>query len=241
MKKKNLLSLRLTIIIPVFNEEKTIKNLLDKIENQTYVKKQIILIDDKSGDDSLKIIENYKFKSEYKIFTHCKNKGKGACIKTAQKYVNGDLIVIQDADLEYDPADYKNLLYAFLNHRGNIIYGSRLLNRKFTKKNNFISLKRVLANKFLTLFSNLINNQKLTDAHTCYKMFKASIFKKIKLNENGFAFCPEITTKIANLNEKIYEVPINYSGRGFSAGKKIRFFDGIEALLSILKYRNFKK
>jgi glycosyltransferase involved in cell wall biosynthesis len=234
MKNKNLSTLKLSIIIPLFNEEKTILSLLDKIEDQSYIKKQIILVDDKCEDETLKKIFTYKFKSEYKILKHKENKGKGSCIISAQKYVTGDLVIIQDGDLEYDPCDFKKLLNVFLIKKADAVYGSRIFNKK--KFGSFISKKRVFANKILTLFSNLINKQELTDAHTCYKMFRSSIFKNIELKEKGFAFCPEITTKIANLNKKIYEVPINYKGRSFVEGKKIRFIDGIEAIFTIIKY-----
>ncbi len=229
----------MSIIIPLFNEEKTICLLLNKIENQDYIKKQIILVDDKSLDKTLKIISTYKFKSKYKILKHKENSGKGSCIITAKKYVTGDLVIIQDGDLEYSPSDYKKLLKEFLLKKADIVYGSRLLNKKNFRF--FINKKRIFANKILTFFSNLVNNQELTDAHTCYKMFRSDIFKNIKLKEKGFAFCPEITTKIANIDKKIHEVSINYLGRDFIDGKKIKFLDGLKAIIVLLKYRFFKK
>ncbi len=238
MKNKNLSTLKLSIIIPLFNEENTIVSILNKIEDQSYIKKQIILVDDKCEDNTLKKISTYKFKSEYKIIKHKENTGKGSCIISAQKYVTGDVVIIQDGDLEYDPCDFKKLLNVFLINKADVVYGSRIFNKK--KFGSFISKKRFFANKILTFFSNLINKQELTDAHTCYKMFRSSIFKNIELKEKGFSFCPEITTKIANLNKKIYEVPINYKGRSFVDGKKIRFIDGIKALFTIIKYAKSK-
>lgn len=236
MKKKNLSTLKLTIIIPVYNEEATIKILLDAIEKQNYVQKQIIIIDDNSNDNSLEIINKYNFFSDYKILKNSKNEGKGSCIIKAKEYVNGDIVLIQDADLEYDPSDYKILINAFLNNKERVVYGSRILNYK---KKYFISNGRILANKFLTFFSNIINKQNLTDAHTCYKMLDANLFKRIELQERGFAFCPEINTKIGNMNEKIIEIAINYKGRTYNEGKKIKFYHGLQALLAILKYKAF--
>ena len=227
----------LTIIIPVYNEENTILKILKKIEMQKYVKKQIIIIDDCSTDSSLKKIREFKFKSKFNILTHKKNYGKGACIISGKKYVRGDIVIIQDADLEYYPEDYKKILYSFKNTNNYAVYGSRVLNKKRYSNKNFTSNFRIFANHVLTIFSNLVNNQNLTDAHTCYKAVRSKIFKKIKLRETGFSFCPELTTKLSNLNISIVEVPIKYSGRTLSEGKKIRFSDGIIALLTIIKYK----
>ena len=139
--------------------------------------------------------------------------------------------------MEYYPADYKKILYSFKNINNTAVYGSRVLNKKRYSNKNFTSNFRIFANHVLTIFSNLINNQNLTDAHTCYKAVRSKIFKKIKLREKGFSFCPELTTKLSNLNISIVEVPIKYSGRTLSEGKKIRFSDGIIALLTIIKYK----
>lgn len=231
--------MKLTIIIPVYNEEATIKILLDEIEKQNYVKKQIIIVDDNSNDNSFNIVNSYNFLSEFKILKNFKNEGKGACIIKAKEYVTGDIVLIQDADLEYSPSDYKLLIDAFLKNEEKVVYGSRILNNYNRKK--FLSFKRILANRFLTLFSNIINKQNLTDAHTCYKMLEVNLFKKIKFQEKGFAFCPEINTKIGNMNEKILEIPINYRGRTYNDGKKIKFIDGLVAIWAILKYKKFKK
>ena len=226
--------------MPVYNEKSTIKEILNKIENQIYIKKEIIIVNDNSQDETGDILNKFKFLSEHKIIEHNKNLGKGASIKTASKYVTGDIVLIQDADLEYDPSDYFNLVQPIINKETKIVYGSRLLkNKNNTKKNFFVSNFRVFANSFLTFFSNFINNQKLTDAHTCYKVFEKNLFLSLNLEENGFAFCPEVTTKISKKNEKILEIPINYFGRGHKDGKKIRFYDGIEAILAIIKYKFF--
>ena len=228
----------LTVIIPVYNESKTITKILDKVI-KTKISKQIIVVDDCSTDNSKKKISNFKSKI-YKIIIHKKNLGKGAAIQSAQKFIKGKYTIIQDADLEYNPNDYFKILKR-INHKSiNAVYGSRVLGKKRYKLKNFTSLSRIFFNHILTLLSNIINNQRLTDAHTCYKLFDSKIFKKIKLNENGFAFCPEITTKISNLNVKIFEVPISYKGRSYDEGKKISYKDGIEAVYALFKYRFFK-
>ena len=228
----------LTVIIPVYNESKTITKILDKVI-KTKISKQIIVVDDCSTDNSKKKISNFKSKI-YKIIIHKKNLGKGAAIQSAQKFIKGKYTIIQDADLEYNPNDYFKILKR-INHKSiNAVYGSRVLGKKRYKLKNFTSLSRIFFNHILTLLSNIINNQSLTDAHTCYKLFDSKIFKKIKLNENGFAFCPEITTKISNLNVKIFEVPISYKGRSYDEGKKISYKDGIEAVYALFKYKFFK-
>ena len=228
----------LTVIIPVYNESKTITKILDKVI-KTKISKQIIVVDDCSTDNSKKKILNFKSKI-YKIIIHKKNLGKGAAIQSAQKFIKGKYTIIQDADLEYNPNDYFKILKR-INHKSiNAVYGSRVLGKKRYKLKNFTSLSRIFFNHILTLLSNIINNQRLTDAHTCYKLFESKIFKKIKLNENGFAFCPEITTKISNLNVKIFEVPISYKGRSYDEGKKISYKDGIEAVYALFKYKFYK-
>jgi len=230
----------LTVIIPVYNEENTILKILKKIEMQKFVKKQIIVINDGSTDLSLKKIKTFKFQSNFKILSNKKNYGKGACIIKAKKYIRGDIVIIQDADLEYYPEDYKKILNCFKNSNNLAVYGSRVLNKNRYNNKSFTSNFRILANHILTIFSNFVNNQNLTDAHTCYKAVRAEIFKKINLCDSGFSFCPELTTKLSNLNIPIVEVSIKYNGRNFSEGKKIRFSDGIIAFLTIIKYRFYK-
>ena len=229
--------MKLSIIIPLFNEKNTIVNLLDKIEKQNYIEKQIIIVNDCSEDNSLELVNSYNFLSENLILSHDKNLGKGACIKTAKNYVNGEIVLIQDADLEYDPQDYKKLINPIITNLSKIVYGSRVLGKKrYHNAKNFISGARVFFNHFLTQFSNLINRQQLTDAHTCYKVFSKEIFLELKLKEKGFSFCPEVNSKVARLNLKIKEVEINYSGRKYSEGKKISFIDGFYAIITLLKY-----
>ena len=227
---------KLSIIIPCFNESKTIGKILKKILNQKYIKKQIIIVDDNSSDNSLKIIKKYS-KNIDKIILHKKNKGKGACIISAKKYIKGDAVIIQDGDLEYDPKDYKKLYDPIFKKQYKVVYGSRVLGKKFNriKKNFDLPNIRVLGNFILTKISNIINNQSLTDAHTCYKVFDSELFKSLKLKENDFAFCPEVTSLISKKKIKIFEVPISYKGRSVAEGKKIKFRDAIRALQVLLK------
>ena len=228
----------LTIIIPVYNEIKTIEKLLKKVLSIN-IKKQLIIVDDCSNDGTNKILIKYSKKID-KLIVHKKNKGKGSAIRSAQKYVKGKYVAIQDADLEYDPVDLLKIIKFLKKNKLNIAYGSRVLNKnKYKNTQNFTHLIRIWGNVFLTKVSNIINKQNLTDAHTCYKIFRSDIFRKIKLQENGFAFCPEITTKIAKKKYKIREIPISYKGRTYSQGKKINSFDGLIALYCLLKYRFF--
>ena len=204
----------LSIIIPVYNEKKTIRIIINKILKIKNLKKQIIIVDDGSTDGSTKELKKISNKKIDKII-YCKtNFGKGHAIRLAQPHIKGEFVIIQDADLEYDPRDFKKIMKV-LNEKNQVVYGSRVLNTNRYKYNNFTSNLRVFANHILTLLSNLLNNQNLTDAHTCYKAFNSKIFKKIELLENGFSFCPEITTKISKLKINITEIKVFYNGRSF--------------------------
>jgi dolichol-phosphate mannosyltransferase len=229
---------KLSIIIPVYNEKNTIEKLLNKIYKLDDIKKEIIVVDDASNDGTKNILIKNKKKIN-KLIHHKKNLGKGAAIKSAQKFIKGEVVIIQDADLEYDPADYYKLLY-FINKGYKVVYGSRVLGKNRYLLKNFSSITRIFFNHILTIVSNLLNNQKLTDAHTCYKMFVSDIFLKIKLEENDFSFCPEITTKIGLEKIKIKEVAIKYRGRNYNDGKKIELIDGLKAIITLFKYRFFQ-
>ncbi len=228
------------MIIPVYNEKKTIIKILRRI-NKINIFKEIIIIDDFSDDGSREIIKRIKQKNIKKIF-HNANFGKGAAIKSAKKnkFITGDIVIIQDADLEYFPEDYKKLIKPITSKKFKVVYGSRVLNKKRYSLKNFSSTFRIFANHVLTMFSNIINQQNLTDAHTCYKVFDYKTFFRINLEEQGFSFCPEITTKLSNKNILIKEIPIKYKGRNFKEGKKIKFRDGLEALFTIIKYKFIK-
>ena len=229
---------KLSIIIPVYNEKNTIEKILKKIHKLTNIKKEIIVVNDASCDGSTGILNKNKNKIT-KLIHHKKNLGKGAAIKTAKKFITGDVVIIQDADLEYDPSDYYKLLH-FINKGHKVVYGSRVLCKNRYLLKNFSSIWRVFFNHILTVISNLLNNQKLTDAHTCYKMFDSNLFLKIKLEEDDFSFCPEITTKIGLKRIMIKEAPIKYDGRNYNEGKKIRLIDGIKSIITLFKYRFFQ-
>ena len=229
----------LTIIVPAYNEKKSISKIIDQINEKIIYTKQIIVIDDFSNDGTRDVIKNLSNIDE--IVFHKRNMGKGAAIKSAIPFIKGNIVAIQDADLEYDPEDLNKLAKEILNQKTNVAYGSRVLNKKRYGNNNFISNFRIFGNHVLTILSNLFNSQQLTDAHTCYKVFKREIFLKLNLKENDFAFCPEVNTKISLLNEKILELPISYKGRNVQEGKKIRFKDALKALLTIVKYKYLKK
>ena len=226
----------ITVIIPCYNELKTIKTIVDKVY-KIKLRKQIIVVDDFSTDGTRKILKTKLKNKINKTIFHKKNYGKGAAINSAKKFIKGNIVIIQDADLEYSPKDFIKLVKPIKNKEYKVVYGSRVLGKNRYFENEFSSIFRVFANHFLTIVSNILNNQNLTDAHTCYKVFDTKTFKKIKLEEKGFSFCPEVTTKVSLLNEKIKEVPISYKGRDYSQGKKINFQDGIIALKALLKYR----
>jgi len=231
--------IKVTIIIPVYNEKKYIEKIIKEIKKKVIFNKQIIIVDDCSLDGTRKIIK--KIKNIDKIIFHKKNRGKGAAIISAIPYIKGNIVAIQDADLEYNPKDLNRLIKIMISNNFKVIYGSRVLRKKRYNSNQFISNFRIFGNHVLTIISNFFNNQKLTDAHTCYKIFRSELFIKLDLQENDFAFCPEVTTKISLLNEKINEAPISYKGRTVEEGKKIHFYDAVRALITILKYKYFMK
>ena len=228
----------LSVIIPVYNEVNTIEKIVLKIKKIKNIKIQIIIVDDGSTDGTTEKLKNIKsrFKINKVIFSK-KNKGKGYAIKLAQKSISQKFTIIQDADLEYNPKDYHKILKVLKKRKHKVVYGSRMLNTNHFTKNNFTSNIRLFANHVLTIISNIINSQNLTDAHTCYKAFDSNVFKNLNLNENGFSFCPEVTTKISNLGLNIFEVKISYKGRDYKSGKKISFLDGFDALWTLVKYK----
>ena len=240
MKDRDLI--KISIIIPCYNEKNTLIKIINKIilslNNYNFKSYEILIVDDGSSDGTTEIIkENYSIKNNFKTFFHDKNLGKGAAIKTAKNNLSGNIIIIQDADLEYDPDDYDKLLKPIIDGNFKVVYGSRVLNRERYKISGFNSKVRIFGNHFLTIISNFLNKQNLTDAHTCYKVFHKELFDLITLEENDFAFCPEVTSKISNLGFKIHEVPIRYNGRSYKEGKKIKTTDALKALKTLIKYR----
>jgi glycosyltransferase involved in cell wall biosynthesis len=232
--------MKLSIIIPVFNEINTIERIVDKINKLHDLNKEIIIVDDFSNDGTTLLLKSNIYKKVHRIIYHQKNLGKGAAIKSAKDFVSGDIIIIQDADLEYDPKDYYNLIKPIENKESQVVYGSRVFGKSRYFSNNFTSIYRVFFNHILTMLSNLLNNQNLTDAHTGYKVFSKNIFDNITLEENDFSFCPEVTTKISLKKVTIKEIPISYYGRSYKDGKKINIYDGFKAILVLFKYRFFK-
>ncbi|MBQ8886978.1 MAG: glycosyltransferase family 2 protein [Candidatus Gastranaerophilales bacterium] len=225
---------KISIIIPVFNEKDTFKLLLEKVEQANFcgLEKEIIMVDDCSTDGTTEILK--ELSANYKVLFHEKNQGKGAAIKTAVKEATGDFVCIQDADLEYLPDDYDKLLPLLINNEADVVYGSRFKNKENLK--NFI-LKNKIANKFLTLLTNILYGAEITDMETCYKAFKREFIQGITIKSNRFDFEPEITAKVMKKKARLKEVPISYVGRGHEEGKKINWKDGIHAILTLIKFR----
>lgn len=230
----------LSIVIPAYNEAKTIHFILDKIQEVTLIgdfQKEIIIVDDCSHDGTYEAIGAYQEKNPglpININRHEKNKGKGAALHTGIKAAKGDITVIQDADLEYDPQEYNILLKPFLDGVADVVYGSRFMGGN---PHRILFFWHSIGNQFLTFLSNMFTNLNLTDMETCYKMFRTSMLQSIQLKENRFGFEPEITAKIARIEGvRIYEVGISYYGRTFEEGKKIGWKDGFRAIYCILKY-----
>lgn len=225
---------KITILIPVFNEVKTLSTIIEKVENTDFcgLEKEIILIDDFSIDGSRELLKNYE--SKYKVFYHDKNMGKGAALRTGFQHITGDITVIQDADLEYDPVDYEPLVKLILDNKADVVYGSRLSGAKPSRAFMFTHL---LGNKFLTLMTNILYNTTLTDMETCYKAFRTSFIKDIEIKSNRFDFEPEITAKVLKAHARFYELPISYYGRDYSEGKKITYKDGLHAIWALIKFK----
>ena len=221
----------------VKNGEKYLSRAIESILNQSFQDYEIILIDDASTDSTRKILRTKIDGLVDKIIYHESNQGKGAALRTGFSNVTGDVVIIQDADLEYNPQEYPELLKPILDGKADVVYGSRF---QGGKEHRVIYFWHFKGNQFLTLLSNMFTNLNLTDMETCYKVFRIDILKKIKIQENRFGFEPEITAKIAQLGCRIYEVGISYSGRTYDEGKKISWKDGLRAIWCILKY-NFKK
>lgn len=236
MKIHDTQTMKLSVVIPVFNEKDTVLTLIKRVR-QIPINKEIIVIEDGSSDGTQEILKSLSNDDQdLKILFHQKNQGKGAALRTGFKYVQGDIVIIQDADLEYNPEEYPKIIEPILDGRADVVFGSRFLGGP----HRVLLFWHYVGNLILTTFSNIFTNINLTDMETGYKAFKASLLPKFTINSNRFGVEPEITAKLAKLNCRIYEVPISYSGRDYSEGKKIDWKDGMAAFFWIIYY-NLKK
>ena len=222
--------------MPVYNEKNTIHEIIARVlKVDTGLEKELVIVDDFSTDGTRDILEQLD-NPRIKVFFHPKNMGKGAALRTGFSQVQGDIVLIQDADLEYDPREYPKLLEPILDGRADVVYGSRFLGGP----HRVLFFWHYVANKMLTGFANLLSNLNLTDIETCYKVFKKDVLSRIRLKSDRFGFEPEVTIKVAKLKCRVYEIPISYSGRDYSEGKKIGWKDGLAAIYHLLRYRLFK-
>ena len=236
MLKKN--EIKLSIIIPCYNEINTIKEIIKKViynlQQYSFNDYEILVVDDCSNDGTSEILEQINLEENIKIFSHKENLGKGAAVQTGIKNITGDILIIQDADLEYDPSDYEKLLRPFFEADADVVYGSRFIGGgKYVRIHFFW---HYLANKIITFVCNMFTNLNLTDVETGYKLFKTSCLKDVKLKEKSFSFEPEITIKLAKKKFKFFEVPISYNGRSYNEGKKIGLKDAFIAFKAIFIY-----
>lgn len=223
--------MKLSVVIPVYNEKRTILEVLDRVRGVP-LPKEIILVDDGSTDGTREVLRSIPPSEDLKIILQERNQGKGAALRAGFAAVSGDIVVIQDADLEYDPAEYPNLIQPILADKADVVYGSRFLGGP----HRVLFFWHSVGNRILTTLSNMFTDLNLTDMETCYKVFRADVLKKISLRENRFGFEPEFTAKIGKARFRVFEVPISYSGRDYSEGKKIGWKDGVAALYFIIKY-----
>jgi glycosyltransferase involved in cell wall biosynthesis len=235
----------LSIIIPAYNEEKTISSILDKLASVTLIndiQKELIIVNDASKDGTEKVVQDYISNHKelnIQYYKHDKNKGKGAALHTGIDKASGDYIIIQDADLEYDPNEFNILLQPILDDFADVVYGSRFIGGK---PHRILFFWHSIGNKILTFISNAFTNLNLTDMETCYKMWRSPLIKGVRLKENRFGFEPEVTAKISRIpNVRIYEVGISYYGRTYAEGKKINWKDGFRAIYAIIKYNTWSK
>jgi len=229
--------MKFSIIIPCFNEAGTIELILRRIHDTPLESKEIIVIDDFSTDGTRQMLSGPLNSHIDRLIFHDRNKGKGAALRSGFSQAKGDIIIIQDADLEYDPGDYPKLVEPIIKGKADVVYGSRFVGGE---PHRVLYFWHYIGNKFLTLFSNMLTNLNLTDMETCYKVFRREIIEQLSIEEDRFGFEPEITAKISRLNCSVYEVGISYDGRTYKEGKKIGWRDGIRALWCIIKYNILK-
>jgi glycosyltransferase involved in cell wall biosynthesis len=232
--------MKLSVVIPVYNEITTIKELINRVMNVMDIDKEIVIVDDFSTDGTREILKQIQG-DNIRVFLHEKNMGKGAAIRTGFKYITGDVVIIQDADLEYNPQDYRKLIKPIADGLADVVYGSRFLAKgQLHHFKKFFYVTHFIGNKFLNFLVNILYNTKITDMETCYKVIKREVLNEINLSSSKFEIEPEITAKLLRKGFKIHEVPICYNPRDYSEGKKISWRDGFKAVNILLKYR-FKK
>lgn len=229
--------MKLSVIIPCYNEERTIRAIVDAVHASPYVPKEIIIVDDCSSDNTRSILEREIASRVDLVIYHPVNQGKGAALRSGIQAATGDIVVIQDADLEYDPNEYPRLLEPILQDKADVVYGSRFMGGQ---PHRVLYFWHRVGNAFLTFVSNMFTNLDLTDMETCYKVFRREIVQGILIEENRFGFEPEITAKIARTRCRVYEIGIAYHGRTYAEGKKIGWRDGVRALYCIVKYNVFR-
>lgn len=227
--------MKISVVVPVYNEKHTIESIVSRIK-AVPLEKEIVIVDDFSHDGTRDILSKLNG-GEVKIILHEKNMGKGAALRTGFSNVTNDIVIVQDADLEYDPDEYHKLIKPILDGKADVVYGSRFMG---SEPHRVLYFWHMVGNKILTFFSNIFTNLSLTDMETCYKVFKREVIKNITIEENRFGFEPEITAKLAKMDLRIYEVGISYAGRSYKEGKKINWKDGVSAIRCIIKYSLFR-
>jgi glycosyltransferase involved in cell wall biosynthesis len=227
--------MKISVVIPVYNEAATILDVIAAVR-KVPLDLELIVVDDGSTDGTREIIASIT-DPQVKVILHDRNRGKGAALRTGFRHISGDVAIIQDADLEYDPNDYHRLLKPITEGKADVVYGSRFIGGD---QHRVLFFWHMLGNRFLTLISNMLSNLNLTDMETCYKVFRREILEQLTIEEDRFGFEPEITAKVARSQARIYEVGISYAGRTYQEGKKIGWKDGISALRCILKYNLFR-
>jgi len=228
--------MKLSILLPCFNEVNTIENIIEAVKNCPCADKEIIVIDDYSTDGTREKLQGGLDASVNKVIYHDCNQGKGAALRTGIQAVTGDIVIVQDADLEYDPNEIPYVIQPILDNKADVVYGSRFAG---SGPHRVLFFWHMIGNSFLTTLSNMLTNLTLTDMETCYKAFRSEIIKSIEIKENRFGFEPEVTAKIAKIGCRIYEVGISYYGRTYNEGKKVNWKDGLSAIRCILKYNLF--
>lgn len=226
--------MKLSIVIPVYNEAATIPEIIKRVK-ETPFEKEILIIDDGSRDGTRDVLQSFQGEPDIQMFFHSENKGKGAALRTGFEKITGDIVLIQDADLEYTPQDYPKLLEPIMQGEADVVYGSRFLGGP----HRVLFFWHYLGNQFLTFFSNMFTNINLTDMETGYKVFRREVLDKIHIRSNRFGFEPEFTAKVAKNKFRIYEVPVSYFGRDYAQGKKITWKDGVVALFLIIWFKFF--